>query len=89
MSRILIRLREPVRAKPTNLDWRDFSRSFGRFVGGYVDSGETDTPSSRAWDRGGRIKGNEKPPARWMIISAVLVGLIFWGVILAVLLLAR
>ena len=89
MSRILRWLQEPVRVKQRDVDWRDFSRSFGRFAGGYVDSGEKDTPSSRAWDRGGRIKGNEKPPARWMIIAAVLVALIFWGVVLAVVLLAR
>ena len=89
MSRILRWLQEPVRVKQRDVDWRDFSRSFGRFAGGYVDSGQKDTPSSRAWDRGGRIKGNEKPPARWMIIAAVLVALIFWGVILAVVLLAR
>jgi len=75
MSRILRWLQEPVRVKQRDVDWRDFSRSFGRFAGGYVDSGQKDTPSSSAWDRGGRIKGNEKPPARWMIIAAVLVAL--------------
>jgi hypothetical protein len=89
MSRILRWLQEPVRIKPRDVDWREFSRSFGRFAGGYVDSGEKDTPSSRAWDRGGRIKGNEKPPARWMIIAAVMAAFLFWGVILAVVLLAR
>jgi hypothetical protein len=89
MTRILRCLREPVRVKPTNIDWRDFSRSFGRFAGGYLASGEKDTPSSRAWDRGGRIKGDEQPPARWIIIAAILIALAFWGAILAVVLLAR
>jgi hypothetical protein len=89
MSRFVRWLREPVRLKPRDMDWRDFSRSFGRFAGGYVDSGEKDTPSSRSWDRGGRIKANETPPARWLVIAGVMVALLFWLVILAVVLLAR
>lgn len=89
MRRILSWLREPVRVKPTNIDWRDFGRSFGRFAGGYLASGEKDTPSSKAWDRGGPIKGDEQPPARWIIIAAVLIAFVFWGAILAVVLLAR
>ena len=89
MRRILNWLREPCRVKPTNVDWRDFSRSFGRFTGGYLDSGEKDTPSSSAWDRGGRTKGDEQPPGRWVVIVSVLIAFAFWGVILAVVLLAR
>lgn len=89
MSRLLRWLQEPVRVKQRDVDWRDFSRSFGRFAGGYLDSGEKDTPSSRAWDRGGRTKGNEKPPARWTVIGGVLVAFALWGTILAVVLLAR
>ena len=89
MSRFLRWLQEPFRVKQRDMDWRDFSRSFGRVAGGYLDSGEKDTPSSRAWDRGSRTKGNEQPPARWVVIAAILVGLAFWGVILAVVLMAR
>jgi hypothetical protein len=89
MSRILSWLREPFRVKQREVDWRDFSRSFGRVAGGCLDSGEKDTPSSRAWDRGGKIKGDERPPARWMVIGAVLAGLTFWGAILTVVLVGR
>ena len=89
MNRFLRWLQEPFRVKQHDVDWRDFSRSFGRVAGGYLDSGETDTPSSRAWDRGGKIKGNARPPARWVVIASVLAGVACWGVIVAVVLWAR
>lgn len=86
MRSILRWLRGPVGVKPIDIDWRDFGRSFGRFVGGSLDSGEEDTPAGRAWDRGGRDRGDGRPTPRWVVIVAVLIGLTFWGIVLTVVL---
>jgi hypothetical protein len=78
VSRIGRWLREPVNVKPHDIDWRDFGRTFGRFVGGHLDSGDEDTPAGRAWDRGGKDMGGEPSP-RWAVILGVLIGLFFLG----------
>ena len=68
MRRIGRWLREPVRKMGEDWDWRDFGRSFGRFAGGYLDSGEADTHSyaqgKLARNTGKLAKGNEKNPHR-------------------------
>jgi hypothetical protein len=79
MSRIGRWLRQPVNIKSLDIDWRDFGRSFGRFVGGYLDSGEADTPAVRAWNRGGEDEGDGEPTPRWSLILGALVGLLFLG----------
>jgi hypothetical protein len=81
-------LREPVRVKSEDFDWREFGRSFGRFAGGYLDSGEKDTPSARAWDRGGQDKGDGPPKPRWSIILGLVIGLILTGGLVFVAILA-
>jgi hypothetical protein len=65
VSRIGRWLREPIRVKAADVDWREFGRSFGRYAGGYLDSGEKNTPSARAWDQGAN-RGAERP--RWLLI---------------------
>jgi hypothetical protein len=89
MNRMLRWLREPPRRRRTVVDWRDFGRSFGRFVGGYLDSGEKDTPAGRAWDRGGLAGGDARSTPRWMVLAGILVGIIFWGALLTFVLLVR
>jgi hypothetical protein len=77
MSRVGRWLREPVNVKPKDMDWRDFGRSFGRFAGGYLESGEEDTPSGRAWKRGGQDRSDGDPTPRWALMVALLIGVIF------------
>jgi hypothetical protein len=80
VSRIGRWLRQPVNIKSSDVgwDWRDFGRSFGRFVGGYLDSGDEDTPTGRAWGRGGKEMSGEPSP-RWAVILGLLIGLILLG----------
>jgi hypothetical protein len=79
VSRIGRWLRQPVNIKSSDFDWRDFGRSFGRFVGGHLDSGKEDTPAGRAWDRGGQNRGNGEPTPRWSLILGLIIGLVFVG----------
>jgi hypothetical protein len=72
-------LRAPIKVKSEDWDWREFGRSFGRFAGGYLDSGEKDTPSARAWDRGGQNEGDGPPTPRWSLILGLVIGMIFVG----------
>lgn len=76
MSRIGRWLREPVWIKGADWDWREFGRTFGRYAGGYLDSGERDAPSARAWDRGAN-SGAERP--RWLLILIGIMAVVMVG----------
>ena len=62
-------LREPVKARGDDWDWAAFSRSFGRWTGGYLDPGRDDPPT---WKRGqGPAAGEPTNTPRWVVLLAV------------------
>ena len=84
MNRLLHWLRQPVTPKPLgdDVDWDKFGRSFGRMIGGNLNTPPSDpeSPAVRSWERGGKNRVAPEPTPRWSILLALAIV----GVVMAV-----
>jgi len=84
VNRLLHWLRQPVTPKPLgdDVDWDKFGRSFGRMIGGNLNTPPSDpeSPAVRSWERGGKNRVAPEPTPRWSILLALAIV----GVVMAV-----
>jgi hypothetical protein len=81
VNRLLRWLRQPVAPKSLDdgVDWDKFGRSFGRMIGGNLNTPPSDpeSPVVRRWERGGKNRAAPEPTPRWSILLALTIVVLF------------